>query len=170
MSDTPPNITDNDLPADTVLGKPSYEAKKLRLTFISCKQKLANPKLDEAERKALNFYIEQMRTIHPIADENKFRKWRKGVGGSGDTEIIKPYVVRDHTTHRPLLNPDGSVKTIPCIFENVTCYLDTINSQKASSLRRVDGVRAVSPIDQITYGAPNPYAYAYADAIKTKGK
>ncbi|MBQ7284963.1 MAG: hypothetical protein IJW72_01755 [Alphaproteobacteria bacterium] len=153
-------------PCKTVNGKPSYEAEKLWETYHFCKQTLANPNLDSAERKALEFYVEQMRGITPCADEHKFRKPCKGIGGSGDSEIIKPYVVRDHSTNAPKLRHDGSLVTIQCKFQDVVRYLYTIKSQKAESLNFVDGVRALSIIDQMQYQKPDPYAYAYSSFSK----
>ncbi len=153
-------------PARTVNGKPSYEAEMMWQTFQNCKQKLANPELDAAERKALEFYIEQIRSITPCADENRFKKPYKGIGGSGDSEIIKPYVVRDHTTNAPILKPDGSLLTIKCCFQDVARYLHTIKSQKAESLNRIDGVHALNAIDQLNYQKPTPYASLYRNLSK----
>lgn len=69
-------LNDSYEPAKTVNGKPSFEAEMLWDTFRFCKQQLAGGQLDDAERKALEFYVEQMRDIHPCADENKFKKTR----------------------------------------------------------------------------------------------
>lgn len=41
------------------------------------------------------FYLAEIKQITPCDDEHKFRKFAKGIGGSGDTEVIKPYVVRN---------------------------------------------------------------------------
>lgn len=159
-------MSDTYEPARTANGKPSYEAEMLWDTYHSCKEKLANPQLDQAERKALEFYVEQIRGIQPCADENKFHKPGRGIGGTGDTEIIKPYVVRDHKTSRPLLRHDGSPLTIQCRFRDVARYLYTIKSQKAESLNMVDGVRALSVTDQLQYQKADPYAYAYRNLSK----
>lgn len=160
-------MSNNYEPLKTVNGKPSYEAEMLWETYHFCKQTLANPQLDSAERKTLEFYVEQIRSIRPCADENKFRKPGKGIGGSGDTEIIKPYVVRDRDTNQPLLQKDGSPLTIQCCFRDVVRYLSTIKSQKAESLNMVDGVRALSAIDQLKYQKTDPYAYAWNYMQKT---
>ncbi|MBQ8661567.1 MAG: hypothetical protein IJ482_04500 [Alphaproteobacteria bacterium] len=159
-------LNDSYEPAKTVNGKPSFEAEMLWDTFRFCKQQLAGGQLDDAERKALEFYVEQMRDIHPCADENKFKKPGRGIGGTGDSEIIKPYVVRDHQTNKPLLRHDGSPLTIKCRFRDVVRYLYTIKSQKSESLNMIDGVRALSVTDQLRYQKPDPYAYAYRSITK----
>lgn len=145
-------------PAQTINGKPSYEAELLWQTFQFCKHKLANADLDKNERKALNFYVEQLHKIIPCPDEDRFKKPGKGIGGYGDSEIIMPYVVRDHQTHKPLLKSDGSLLTIQCRFHDVSRYLFSIKTQRAESLNIIDGVHALSAADQRLYQKPDPYS------------
>ena len=109
-------MNNKEIPEDTVGGKPSYEAQKLRETFIFCKQLLANPKIDDGEKKTMEFYLEQLKEIKPCADENKFRRPCKGIGGTGDTQVFKPYVVRDRQTKKPLLDAQGNLVVIKCVF------------------------------------------------------
>lgn len=160
------SLNDTYEPSKTVNGKASYEAEMLWDTFQFCKQKLSDNKLDIAERKALEFYVQEIRSIHPCANEDKFKKPGKCIGGTGDSEIIKPYVVRDHQTNNPILKSDGSVLTISCRFRDVARYLYCIKSQKAESLNLVDGVRAISISDQLHYQKPDPFAYAYQNLTK----
>lgn len=157
-----------EIPEATVNGKASYEAQELRKAYISCKEKLANKDLDLVERQALEFYVEQLKNIHPCADENKFRKPGKGIGGSGDTEVIKPYVVRDRKTKKTLVKSNGQLVVIDCIFSDIARYLNTITTGRAESLRRVDGVRPLHFSDN-KYAEADPYAYAFK-AVKDYGE
>lgn len=151
------------LPEEISKYKDGYEARKLKETYIACKEKLANKSLDKSERKALEFYVEQLKKVHPCADENKFQKFGRGIGGSGDTEVVKPYVVRDRKSKKPLLNEAGELIIINCVFEDLARYLDTIKSGRAESLRRSDGVRPLRAADE-KYAEPDPYAYAFHNA------
>lgn len=151
------------LPEEISKYEDSYEARKLKETYIACKEKLANKSLDKSERKALEFYVEQLKKVHPCADENKFQKFGRGIGGSGDTEVVKPYVVRDRKSKKPLLNEAGELVVINCVFEDLARYLDTIKSGRAESLRRSDGVRPLRAADE-KYAEPDPYAYAFHNA------
>lgn len=153
-------MNNKELPQDTVNGKPSYEAQELRKAYISCQEKLANKDLDILERKAQEFYLEQLKQIQPCADENKFHKPGKGIGGSGDTEIIKPYIVRDRKTQKPLVGADNKLVIIDCIFKDTVRYLSTIQSGRAESLRRIDGVRPLHERDK-KYVEPDPYAFTF---------
>ena len=137
-------------PAD-INGRPSAEAEAIHNTYITCKQKLANPKLTSGERATLDFYCKQLLTLVPCADADKGDKFYKGFGGYGDHEIIKPYVLRNAKTDEPIINSDGSPKTILCRFRDLHRYMYTINSQKAESLNYTDGVRALSELDQMRY-------------------
>ena len=141
-------MNDKELLQDTVNGKPSYEAEELRKTYISCQEKLANKDLDILERKAQEFYLEQLKYIYPCADEHKFYKPGKGIGGLGDTEIIKPYIVRDRKTQKPLVGVDNKLVIIDCIFKDTVRYLSAIQSGRAESLRRIDGVRPLHERDK----------------------
>ncbi len=149
--------TNNTIPSGTVNGRHSTEAEAIRHTYIACKQKLANPNLEPSEQAALNFYCAQLINLTPCADEDKGNKFYKGFGGYGDSEIIKPYVLRDTKTNKPLLNSDNTSKTILCRFRDLYRYMYTINSQKAESLNYVDGVRALSELDQMRYEIKPPY-------------
>ena len=162
-------MNNKEIPEDTVGGKPSYEAQKLRETFIFCKQLLANPKIDDGEKKTMEFYLECLKEITPCADENKFRRPHKGIGGTGDTQVFKPYVVRDRKTKKPLLNTKGNLVVIKCVFTDLVRYLDTIKSCRAESLRMVDGVWPLHEEDK-KYAEPDPYAHAYEEVHKRIGR
>lgn len=162
-------MNNKEIPEDTVGGKPSYEAQKLRETFIFCKQLLANPKIDDGEKKTMEFYLECLKEITPCADENKFRRPHKGIGGTGDTQVFKPYVVREHGTKQPLLNKKGELVVIECVFTDLVRYLDTIKSCRAESLRMVDGVWPLHEEDK-KYAAPDPYAYLYDNMRQNYGR
>ncbi len=164
-TDTPNTQENNSIPSGDVKGRPSAEAEELRATYINCKQKLANPKLDPSERATLDFYCQQLLTLAPCADDDKGSKFHKGFGGSGDQEIIKPYVLRDAQTNKAILNDDGTPKTIMCRFRDLYRYMHTIRSQKAESLNHTDGVRAISPLDQMHYEIKSPY---FSNNTKTK--
>ena len=86
----------------------SYEAKKLNAAIEHCQSRIADDKVSTLEKQAMAFYLNEIKQITPCADENKFRKFAKGIGGSGDTEVIKPYVVRNRQTNKPLQKSDGS--------------------------------------------------------------
>lgn len=159
----------DDLPPETSGGKPSYEARKLREAYIACKDVLNDPNADESEKKAMLFYLDQLKDVHPCADENKFVKFRKGIGGTGDTIVYKSYVVRDHKTKKPLLNEKGDLVIIKCAFKDLAGYLDTIKSRRAESLRRCDGVWPLSESDK-KYAAPDPYAYLYDNMRQNYGR
>lgn len=162
-------MDNKEIPEATVGGKPSYEAQKLRETFIFCKHILADPKADDSEKRTMEFYLERLKEITPCADENKFRRPCKGIGGSGDTQVFKPYVVRDRKTKKPLINAKGDLVIIKCIFTDLVRYLDTIKSCRAESLRMVDGVWPLHEADK-KYAAPDPYAYAYEEMRKGNGR
>lgn len=142
-------------------GQQSYEAKKLNAAIEHCQSRIADDKVSTLEKQAMAFYLNEIKQITPCADENKFRKFAKGIGGSGDTEVIKPYVVRNRQTNKPLQKSDGSLVVIKCVFTDVDRYLTTVMSCKAETLRRSDGVRAFNAEDQHKYEAPDPYAYAF---------
>ena len=135
----------------------NYEAQEINRAITFCKLRLADQDHDTAESKALIFYLEQLQTLHPCADEDKGRRYGKSIGGYGDSEIIKPYVLRNPKNNQPILNHDGSVKTINCYFRNISLYCHTIISQKASKLNPIDGIRAVSEVDQMRYKVPDLY-------------
>ena len=103
----------------------------------------------------------ELKQITPCADKNLFHKFAMGIGGSGDTEVIKPYVVRNRQTKKPLQKADGNLVVIKCVFTDVDRYLTTIMSGKAETLHYSDGVRALNDADQQKYEAPDPYAYAF---------
>ena len=139
----------------------SYEAKKLSAAIEHCQSRLADENATALEKQAMAFYLAEIKQITPCDDEHKFRKFAKGIGGSGDTEVIKPYVVRNSKTNQPAQKPDGSLVVIKCVFTDVSRYLQTVMSEKAETLRSSDGVRALNDADQQKYAAPNPYAYAF---------
>lgn len=139
----------------------NYEAKRLNDAISYCQKRIAASDVDALEKQAMAFYLNEIKQITPCADENKFRKFAKGIGGSGDTEVIKPYVVRNRQTNKPLQKSDGSLVVIKCVFTDVDRYLTTVMSCKAETLRRSDGVRAFNAEDQHKYEAPDPYAYAF---------
>ena len=161
-------MTQDYIPDNTAAGgNPSYEAQKLRETYVFCRQALANTTLPESERKAMAFYVEELKTIKPQADKDRFRRPCKGIGGIGDTQVFKPYVMRDRKTKLPLLNEKGDLIVIKCVFSDMVRYFDTIKSRRAESLRHADGVWPMYEEDN-KYAEPNPYAYAYEKIYKTR--
>lgn len=142
-------------------GQQSYEAKKLNTAIERCQASIASADVDNVEKQAMAFYLNELKQIIPCADKDRFRKFAMGIGGSGDTEVIKPYVVRNRQTNKPLQKSDGSLVVIKCVFTDVDRYLTTVMSGKAETLHRSDGVRAFNAEDQRKYEAPDPYAYAF---------
>ena len=63
-------------------------------------------------------------------------------------EIIKPYIVRDRKTQKPLVGVDNKLVIIDCIFKDTVRYLSAIQSGRAESLRRIDGVRPLHERDK----------------------
>jgi hypothetical protein len=146
----------------------SYEAKKLNEAIESCQARIASADVDGVEKQAMAFYLTELKQITSCADKDRFRKFAMGIGGSGDTEVIKPYVVRNHQTNKPLQKSDGSLVVIKCVFTDVDRYLITVMSGKAETLRRSDGVWAFNDADQQKYAAPDPYAYAFQAAFNDR--
>ncbi len=142
-------------------GQQSYEAKKLNAAIEHCQNRIADDTVPALEKQAMAFYLNEIKQITPCADENKFSKFAMGIGGAGDTEVIKPYVVRNPKTQLPAQKPDGNLVVIKCVFTDISRYLQTVMSEKAETLHRSDGVRALNDADQQKYEAPDPYAYAF---------
>lgn len=139
----------------------NYEAERLNDAIAYCQKRIAASDVDALEKQAMAFYLTELKQITPCADKNLFHKFAMGIGGSGDTEVIKPYVVRNRQTKKPLQKADGNLVVIKCVFTDVDRYLTTIMSGKAETLHYSDGVRALSDADQQKYAAPDSYAYAF---------
>lgn len=138
-----------------------YEEKKIKEAAEYCERCLADDAVDPIEKQAMSLYLSEVKRITPCPDKERFRKFAMGIGGSGDTEVIKPYVVRDRKSNKPLQNADGSLVVIKCVFTDTLRYLKTVTDQKAETLRSSDGVRAFNAEDQHKYAAPDPYAFAF---------
>ena len=124
----------------------NYEASIINRAIVFCQTKIARPEISEAEKKAMSFYMEELQKISPCPDDQKFQKPYRRIGGHGDTEIIKPYVIRDRENN-PVLRPDGKLRTIDCIFKDLATYIHYIQNGKHASFGIQNGIRPLNPYD-----------------------
>ena len=91
------------------------------------------------ERQVADFYLG---VLKPYDDRvfNKQRGFGRGVGGSGDNIIMMPVVERDG--QKPLLDKNGNLKTVRCVFDDFQSYLNHIE-QKLPVKRNISRWRSL---------------------------
>ena len=124
----------------------NYEAILINKAIFFCQSKIDNPQTSEAEKDAMKFYIKELKEISPCPDSQKFRKPHMRIGGYGDEEIIKSYVIRDNN-NEPITFSNGKLYTVKCTFKNVSTYIHYIQNGKQAKFSPQNGIQLLNPYD-----------------------
>ncbi len=95
------------------------------------KNKLMHIVQDESqsilERKTAQFYLD---IIKPYDYKNLIRQkgFGRGIGGSGDNIVVMPVIERDENGQ--IIQNDGNIRTVSCVFDDFKSYLDFIEDKR----------------------------------------
>lgn len=107
----------------------SKEQSQLDYTIQFFRQKLKNDTLPLDEKRVCLFYLNELKTAVCCPDEERFRPFHKCIGGTGDRMVFLKFVLRDKSNN-VCLNPDNSLKSSICCFQDFSTYLQYIRGEK----------------------------------------
>lgn len=103
-------------------------------TIELLKRQLENPELTALERKAKEFYIEELSGIIPCPDKDIFQKPCANIRGRTvpanvtDREVFQKFI-RLSPDGQPITDANGKIQTSICYFKDFESYLEHITGK-----------------------------------------
>lgn len=124
---------------DTEKAMNSKEGILINKTIELLKRQLENPELTALEKKAKEFYIQELSVMIPCPDDEIFQKPCANIRGRTtpaevtDREVFQKFI-RLTSKGQPMANANGDVRPQLCYFKNFESYL-----------KHITGILRVSP-------------------------
>lgn len=146
----------------------SKEGILINKTIELLKRQLKNPQLTVLEKKAKEFYIEELSAMFPCPDEEIFKKPCANIRGRTvpadvtDREVFQKFI-RLSPDGQPITDAKGEIQTPLCYFKDFESYLEHITGRFKVSPQPCRLYEGMTQQEYLEYYTPKNIYSPYRD-------